>query len=268
MTIRLKKDEAHAIVDIARQHFGEQVRVWLFGSRTDPAGRGGDIDLLVETPCALPNRMLSAARFDAALQMTLGEQKFDVLLVDPATEEKPIHAIARREGTELSKLLDPEYLRLLSLLEVVRREANWLLRAERRLFAHRLDEAWFSNLEQDDAAAETLDAFVSRFARLQDNLGDKLIPACLRALAERTGSALDNLNRAEKLGLLWSAQEWLAARTLRKRMVHEYALSATDLMLSLQGARQLVPHFIETYNTINERLADALGVGADWPQKL
>lgn len=268
MTIRLRQDEARTIVDIARQHFGEQVRVWLFGSRTDAAGRGGDIDLLVETPCALANRMLSAARFDAALQMALGEQKFDVLLVDSATEAKPIHAIARREGTELTQLLDPEYLRLLSLLEVVRRELGWLLRAERRLFAHHLDETWFSNLEQDDAAAETLEAFVSRFARLQDNLGDKLIPACLRALAERTGSALDNLNRAEKLGLLWSAREWLAARTLRKRMVHEYALPATDLILSLQGARQLVPHFIETYNTINERLSEALGSGADWPQKL
>lgn len=139
--------------------------------------------------------MLAAARLDAALQMALGDQKFDVLLIDPHTEPKPIHEIARSEGVELTATQNPEYLRLLSLLEVVRREANWLRRAERRLFAYPLDKAWFTGLEQDDAAAETLEAFVSRFARLQDNLGDKLIPACLRALAERTGSAPDNLSR-------------------------------------------------------------------------
>ncbi|WP_349616767.1 hypothetical protein [Azotobacter salinestris] len=58
-----------------------------------------------------------------------------------------------------------------SLLEVVRRETNWLRRAERRLFAYPLDEAWFSDLEQSDAAAETLEAFVSRFARLAGQPG-------------------------------------------------------------------------------------------------
>lgn len=139
------------------------------------------------------------------------------------------------------------------------------MRAEKRLFAHPLDTAWFAGLEHDDAASETLDAFVSRFARLQDNLGDKLIPACLRALAERTGSALDNLNRAEKLGLLWSTRDWLAARTLRNRMVHEYQPAPEDLLQALQAARQLVPHFVATYNAINQRLASSLGIGEDWP---
>lgn len=93
--------------------------------------------------------MLAAARLDAALQMALGEQKFDGLLIDPHTEPKPIHEIARSEGVELTATQNPEYLRLLSLLEVVRREANWLRRAERRLFAYPLDQAWFTGLEQD-----------------------------------------------------------------------------------------------------------------------
>ena len=94
------------------------------------------------------------------------------------------------------------------------------------------------------------------------------IPACLRALAERTGSALDNLNRAEKLGLLWSTRDWLAARTLRNRMVHEYQPTAEELIQALHGARQLIPHFIETYNAINQRLADSLNICERWPEKL
>lgn len=265
--MRLTQPQANTIVELARQQLGQSVRVWLFGSRTDTNLQGGDIDLLVETDRGFDNRMLAAARLDAALQMALDEQKFDVLLVDPQTEPKPIHGIARSEGIELTVTQNPEHLRLSSLLEVVRREANWLRRAERRLFAYPLDKAWFNDLEQDDAAAETLEAFVSRFARLQD-LGDKLIPAGLRALAERTGSALDNLNRAEKLGWLWSTQDWLAARTLRNRMIHEYQPTAEELIQALHGARQLIPHFIETYNAINQRLVDSLDIRGKWPEKL
>lgn len=264
--MRLTDTQSTLIVRLAQQQFGPNVRVWLFGSRADGSKRGGDIDLLVQVDQPLDNRMLAAARFDAALQMALGEQKIDVLLLDPATESKPIHSIAKTQGVELTAATqNPEHLRLLSLLEVVRREAAWLLRAQKRLFAYPLDAAWFAGLEQDDAAAETLEAFVSRFARLQDNIGDKLIPTCLRALAEHTGSALDNLNRAEKLGLLWSTQDWLAARTLRNRMVHEYQPAAEDLLQALQAARQLIPHFVATYNAINQRLATSLNITGDWP---
>lgn len=48
-------------------------------------------------------------------------------------------------------------------------------------------------------------SYVSRFARLQDTLGDKLLPQLLRALGEKTASTLDNLNVAERLGYKLSA---------------------------------------------------------------
>lgn len=44
------------------------------------------------------------------------------------------------------------------------------------------------------------------FWRLQDTIGDKLIPALLRALGEPQGAVIDNLDRAERLG-------WLAGGT-------------------------------------------------------
>ena len=50
-----------------------------------------------------------------------------------------------------------------------------------------------------------MEAFVGRFGRLQDTLGDKLLPAYLAAEGEFPGTALDNLDRAERLGLLPSA---------------------------------------------------------------
>jgi hypothetical protein len=70
--------------------------------------------------------------------------------------------------------------------------------------------------------AERVDAFVARFGRLQDLLGDKYLPAWLRAVQEPVGTALENLDRAEKLGLVQSADAWISVRKLRNQLVHEY----------------------------------------------
>jgi hypothetical protein len=79
-----------------------------------------------------------------------------------------------------------------------------------------------ANLEQEVELAERLDAFVSRFRRLQDTVGDKLLPQYLDAVGEATGPAIDNLNRMEKLGLIDSAELWMTLRDLRNPMIHEY----------------------------------------------
>jgi len=91
-----------------------------------------------------------------------------------------------------------------------------------------------------------LDAFVSRYGRLQDTLGDKLLPAILRASLEKTGAQLDNLLRAEKLGWIESTQSWIELRELRNRLVHEYLESADDLLNALQQALQGVHILTET----------------------
>ncbi len=54
------------------------------------------------------------------------------------------------------------------------------------------------------------------------------------------GPTIDNLDRAEKLGLLKSADDWLASRKLRNRMVHEYVRDAAELAAALnQGHTQV-----------------------------
>jgi len=45
--MRLNAQEQNSIMQIARRHFGENVRVILFGSRIDDTKKGGDIDLLI-----------------------------------------------------------------------------------------------------------------------------------------------------------------------------------------------------------------------------
>ena len=124
------------------------------------------------------------------------------------------------------------------LIRVTAKEASYLERTADRLRALNVDLSWVESLDNSDEYSEMLDAFVSRYGRLQDTLGDKLLPAMLRAGLEKTGSQLDNLLRAEKLGWIESTQIWIELRELRKRLVHEYMKSASDLLSALQQALQ------------------------------
>lgn len=114
-----------------------------------------------------------------------------------------------------------ERARLAFLFRVVGREAAHLRSSDGRVFARPMTPERVAGLAADIDDSERIEAFVARFARLQDTLGDKLLPAVLLALGEPVGAAIDNLDRGERLGLLPSADQWIAARRLRNRMVHE-----------------------------------------------
>jgi uncharacterized protein with HEPN domain len=137
-----------------------------------------------------------------------------------------------------------ERLRFLS--RVVRRECDHLSTTDRRLFATPMTAQIAAVLADDPDLSERAEAFVSRFARLQDTLGDKLLPALLRAMGERTGAAIDNLDHAERLGLLDSADRWTTVRELRNRMIHEYMEDPVLLADALQTGHEFVPVLIAT----------------------
>ena len=153
-------------------------------------------------------------------------------------------------------------------METVGREGRHLLTTANRLFSKPLDTAWAASLEQDIDEAERLDAFVARFGRMQDTLGDRLIPELRRQLLETPGSALDNLNRMEALGLLSSVDEWIEARNLRNRMIHEYMRDPEEFVQALNRARDLIPVLVNTYNAVNAYAAEHWGEGEEWPPPL
>jgi predicted nucleotidyltransferase len=99
--MRLTDEESRAIRNCVERRLGPGARVWLFGSRTDDSRRGGDIDLLVETPQPVANAFRESIWLETDLQIALGDQKIDVILVDPRTTPAPIHRIARSTGIEL-----------------------------------------------------------------------------------------------------------------------------------------------------------------------
>ncbi|WP_031438356.1 hypothetical protein [Methylobacter tundripaludum] len=116
----------------------------------------------------------------------------------------------------------PHQERLLFLAKVVRREIKHLQSTDNRLFAQPLTLALVAQLDSDEDLAERVEAFISRFGRLQDTLGDKLLPNLLAFVGERTATAVDNLDRAERLGWIKSSDSWMETRKLRNQMVHEY----------------------------------------------
>lgn len=145
--------------------------------------------------------------------------------------------------------------RLRFLVKIVQRESLHLRATDARLFASPLTPERLQSMEADVVMAERLDAFVARFARLQDTVGDKFVPALLQALQEPIGAVIDNLDRAERLGWIASADAWIEARRLRNQMIHEYVDDLQVLASNLQAGHRYVPVLLETAQRLIDETA-------------
>jgi len=144
-------------------------------------------------------------------------------------------------------------------LDLAHKEAAHLQYTHRTLFAQQINAAWVQQLITRDDLAEKIDAFVSRFGRLQDHLGEKLIPRFAALLGESPKSILDVLAYAEKMQWVESAEVFIGARKLRNLLVHEY-MSDTKLFLqAMLSAREAAEMLFRTLAVI-ETQAGALGL--------
>ena len=99
--VRLTEKELRAIKDTAKQIFGKDVRVWIFGSRVNPKLKGGDIDIYVEIPnYERFDIFRSKVKYLVNLENRIGEQKID-LIVAPY-DCKEFHCIeAKNTGVRI-----------------------------------------------------------------------------------------------------------------------------------------------------------------------
>ena len=150
-------------------------------------------------------------------------------------------------------------MRLQFLVRVVRKECKHLATTDQRLFGTELLLQQVADLECDPDLAERVDAFVGRFGRLQDTIGDKLLPSLLALLGERPSAAIDNLDRAERLGFIKTTDNWMIIRALRNRMVHEYVEDPLLLHGALMSGHSFVPELLAAGDAmvaeIEQRLA-------------
>lgn len=150
--------------------------------------------------------------------------------------------------------------RLQFLCRVAEKEARYLQETDARLFANPLTVELLQHIAEDALLAERLDAFVSRFGRLQDTLADKLLPTLLDAMAEPKGAAIENLDRAEKLNWLESTDDWLAMRKLRNQMVHEYIEDLSILSSALCAGHEFVPVLITAATKLTQQANQRIAV--------
>ncbi len=148
----------------------------------------------------------------------------------------------------------PERARLQFLARVIDRERRDLQITDQRLFVPAFGIEQARRLDADLDLAERVEAFVARFGRLQDTLGDKLLPQLLRALQERPGTALDNLDRAERLGWIESTDAWTAMRQLRNQMVHEYIEDPAVLVNALERRHRFVPALLAAADAMRQEM--------------
>ena len=150
-------------------------------------------------------------------------------------------------------------LRLQFLSRVVAKERDHLLVTDQRLFCQPFDIDRVKQMDADIDLAERVDAFVGRFCRLQDTAGDKLLPMLLTVLGERPAAIIDNLDLAERLGFVDSADEWMSIRSLRNQMIHEYIEDPLILLSALQTGHNYVPKLEHVANNMLNEIRQRLG---------
>ena len=79
------------------------------------------------------------------------------------------------------KITPSQTTRLEFLVRVTDKECQYLHATDGRLFGSVFTIEEARKIKADPILAERLDAFVSRFGRMQDTVGDKLLPSLLNA---------------------------------------------------------------------------------------
>jgi predicted nucleotidyltransferase len=97
--IRLSEEEIEKIKDIVKEVFGDDIEIYIFGSRARLDKKGGDIDILIKT-----NKEVSTNEkltFLARLELKGIERKVDLLVISPKTKFKDIHREALDTGVKI-----------------------------------------------------------------------------------------------------------------------------------------------------------------------
>jgi len=99
--VRLSLADRQLIRQTVAARAGPAAEIRLFGSRVRDDRRGGDIDLLVDLPDAVANRLHLECEIAAALERAFDGRRVDVVIAAPNVPHLPIHAIARATGIPL-----------------------------------------------------------------------------------------------------------------------------------------------------------------------
>ena len=136
------------------------------------------------------------------------------------------------------------------LIDITEKEAIYFQQYKIRVINSNIDIEWIESVDQNPQQSKMLDGFVARFGRFQDTIGDMHLPAILKLNLEPVGSQLDNLFRAEKIGWIDSAEQWIELRGLRNSLVLEYMTFPEKLIFAIKKVIQLGDVLVKTQNLL------------------
>lgn len=110
----------------------------------------------------------------------------------------------------------------------------------------------------DFGIIKTIDAFIYRFVKLQDYMGQKLFRNFLREIGEDDDgySFLDILDKLEKLNTISSAYDWIEIRKLRNKLTHEYQNQIQSIKEDIKIALDKVRYFEQVLKNIEYYIKD------------
>ena len=105
-----------------------------------------------------------------------------------------------------------------------------------------------------------LELLGSRFSKLQDFIGSKLITVVLTEMGEFSTdlSMIDKLNRLEKFHLITDAKLWTEMRQVRNQLSHEYPDNPDLQAQHLNKIYDLSFELIECLNRLIRKISDKL----------
>lgn len=106
--------------------------------------------------------------------------------------------------------------------------------------------------EKDEYSPEEFDrleVLSSRYARTTDMLVNKVLRSIDTVESEDIGTIIDIMNRAEKRGIVQSAELLYAIKDLRNSIVHEYQIK--EIVNFFAGVRRYTPLLLEIINNVN-----------------
>jgi len=136
------------------------------------------------------------------------------------------------------------------LIDITEKEVIYFQQYKIRVINSNIDIEWIESVDQNPQQSKMLDGFVARFGRFQDTIGDMHLPAILKLNLEPVGSQLDNLFRAEKIGWIDSAEQWIELRGLRNSLVLEYMTFPEKLIFAIKKVIQLGDVLVKTQNLL------------------
>lgn len=99
--MRLSEFEIESINSLAGYHFGTDVQVFLFGSRTNNQMCGGDIDLFIRNPNGKYLKIRTKINFITDLVLRIGEKSIDVVLDNLYTKNSVLIKTMNQTGIQL-----------------------------------------------------------------------------------------------------------------------------------------------------------------------